>query len=152
MIEAAGYDPLRDLENPADSIFCSHGAGVSIPWDQVPEHMHLESTLDKERKREAAREEAKKGTTPGAGSRPGSAAKSAEAEQELEEIFIRTYGKIERKRPPESRTVLTPEEKKRRKKEENLREYLLVDGYNVIFAWEDLKDLAKDNIDGPGTG
>lgn len=148
VIEAAGYDPLRDLENPADSIFCSHGAGVSIPWDQVPEHMHLESTLDKERKREAAREEAKKGTTPGAGSRPGSAAKSAEAEQELEEIFIRTYGKIERKRPPESRTVLTPEEKKRRKKEENLREYLLVDGYNVIFAWEDLKDLAKDNIDG----
>ena len=148
MIEAAGYDPLRDLENPADSIFCSHGAGVSIPWDQVPEHMHLESTLDKERKREAAREEAKKGTTPGAGSRPGGAAKSVEAEQELEEIFIRTYGKIERKRPPESRTVLTPEEKKRRKKEENLREYLLVDGYNVIFAWEDLKDLAKDNIDG----
>ena len=148
MIEAAGYDPLRDLENPADSIFCSHGAGVSISWDQVPEHMHLESTLDKERKREAAREEAKKGTTPGAGSRPGGAAKSVEAEQELEEIFIRTYGKIERKRPPESRTVLTPEEKKRRKKEENLREYLLVDGYNVIFAWEDLKDLAKDNIDG----
>lgn len=72
---------------------------------------------------------------------------SAEEEKELEEIFIRTYGKVERKMPPESKTVASVPEKRRCKKEDAVQEFLLVDGYNVIFAWDDLKELAKINIE-----
>ncbi|HIW84665.1 MAG TPA: TetM/TetW/TetO/TetS family tetracycline resistance ribosomal protection protein [Candidatus Dorea gallistercoris] len=146
VVAAAGYDPLRDTKNPSDSIFCSHGAGFSVPWDQVKEFMHLESTLEKEQKKkegqDISQEQRRKDRTVAA------VAKSEGEEKELEEIFIRTYGKIERKEPPKASRVIAGEERRRRKKEEKLREYLLVDGYNVIFAWEDLKDLAKDNIDG----
>lgn len=72
---------------------------------------------------------------------------SKEEEKELEEIFIRTYGRIERKTPVGSKTVAGKQEQRQGKKEESVQEYLLVDGYNVIFAWEDLKELAKVNIE-----
>lgn len=146
VVEAAGYDPLRDTDNPSDSIFCSHGAGFSVPWDQVPEYMHIESVLKKEQKKEEGRNISKEKKNGGRSS--AGYAQSKEAEKELEEIFIRTYGKIERKKAPETSRVTARGEAKRRKKEDRLKEYLLVDGYNVIFAWEKLKDLARDNIDG----
>ena len=73
---------------------------------------------------------------------------SREEEKELEEIFIRTYGKVERKLPPSSKTVAgVPKKTRHRKEEEAVMDFLLVDGYNVIFAWEDLKELAKVNIE-----
>ena len=72
---------------------------------------------------------------------------NAKEEKELEEIFIRTYGKIERKTSGLSKTISPEASKKAKKKEEVIQEYLLVDGYNIIFAWDDLKELAKDNIE-----
>ena len=169
VIEAIGYDAERDMENPAGSVFCSHGAGYYVPWDEVPEHMHIESQLARIEAAERQAEEAKMAEkelktagnqNPGAGEKysntcrksnfvgktaPGAGYGSWEEEKELEEIFIRTYGKIERKLSDTTRTVATPVKKK--KSQEHLPEYLLVDGYNVIFAWDELKELAKDSIE-----
>ena len=168
IIAESGYDPEADQENPPGSVFCAHGAGYYVPWDEVPAHMHLENQLEKRKRQKAAlhheneNEEGslikgQSGSLSGTGiSGTGSAETgrnrgavtswSREEEKELEEIFIRTYGKIERKSPG-SRTIMGEPKEKRRKKEENFKEYLLVDGYNVIFAWEDLKELAKVNIE-----
>ena len=145
VLEEAGYDPQSDTENPTGSVFCSHGAGFYVPWDQVPDHMHMESQL---RKREMQEAKLKEYRNTGGGSDRfvKSTGFSRQEEQELEEIFIRTYGKIERKNSPGPRKVISTKEKKEQKREE-IPEYLLVDGYNVIFAWEDLKELAKENIE-----
>ncbi len=147
VIEEIGYDPERDVENPTGSVFCSHGAGFNVPWDKVPEYMHLENQLEKER----ALEEAKKQSEQAARQIPRAARTpkvySRAEEKELEEIFIRTYGKVERKGGLTTQTYESEYAKKQRKKEEAMQEYLLVDGYNVIFAWEELKDLAKVSIE-----
>ena len=145
VVAAMGYDPDRDLENPTGSVFCSHGAGYLVTWDQVEEHMHLESVLRPERQEE---------------SRQAAPAASAPAdfgadEKELQEIFARTYrnsggGKgrnIWRRQSAE--TSYRPGAKA--KETEPLQEYLLVDGYNIIFAWEELRQLAEASIDGART-
>lgn len=147
VIEAAGYDPVQDTDNPPGSVFCAHGAGFYVPWNEVEAYMHIGSQM---------------GNRASAGAGKGSRASSAERdsgagnrgadfldgeEKELEEIFIRTYGKIERKNPPASRRTYTAQPSVKRKAKEAVPEYLLVDGYNVIFAWEDLKELAKENIE-----
>lgn len=145
IMEEKGYDPERDLKNPTGSVFCAHGAGFAVPWNEVPDHMHIESLLAKRaRRKEAEKEAPVKGNEPGR--IRGSKFSKAE-EKELEEIFIRTYGKVERKTPPGSGTVTVKAKKKTHRKEEPVPEYLLVDGYNVIFAWDDLKELAKVNIE-----
>lgn len=157
VIETVGYDPEADLDNPTGSIFCSHGAGFYVPWNEVPEYMHIESQLEKRRRQEeetsaqAGKNPAGRMRKDGLSGNPAGAGKvrtawSPKEEKELEEIFIRTYGKIERK-PIGGRTSVTEEKVKGYEKEEHLNEYLLVDGYNVIFAWEDLKELAKVNIE-----
>lgn len=147
VIEESGYDPERDIENPTGSVFCSHGAGFNVPWDKVPEYMHLENQLEKER----ALEEAKRQSEQAARQMPRAARTpkvySKAEEKELEEIFIRTYGKVERKGGLTPQTYESEYAKKQRKKEEAMQEYLLVDGYNVIFAWEELKELAKVSIE-----
>ena len=145
VLEEAGYDPQSDTENPTGSVFCSHGAGFYVPWNEVPDYMHIESQL---RKRELQDEEKKPDRSySGNNGALKSAGLSRQEEHELEEIFIRTYGKIERKNAPGPRRVISEKEKKEQKSEE-IPEYLLVDGYNIIFAWDELKELAKDNIDG----
>ncbi len=145
IMEEKGYDPERDLKNPTGSVFCAHGAGFAVPWNEVPDHMHIESLLAKRaRRKEAEKEAPVKGNEPGR--IRGSKFSKAE-EKELEEIFIRTYGKVERKTPLGSGTVTVKAMKKTYRKEEPVPEYLLVDGYNVIFAWDDLKELAKVNIE-----
>lgn len=160
IIESIGYDAEHDPDNPPGSVFCAHGAGFYVEWDKVPEYMHIESQL---KKRMQAEEEAEKEKTAVSASTaqrnrteaPASTEKGNKVqtswnpreEKELEEIFIRTYGKIERKTGGAGRTVVGGEQRKHQKKEEKLREYLLVDGYNVIFAWEELKELAKINIE-----
>ena len=144
VIEAKGYDPERDLENPPGSVFCANGAGFAVSWDQVPEYMHIESRLAKESGQYHA------GSAPAVSSYEAKRelSNSRAEEKELEEIFIRTYGKIERRLPPDSKTVAgSPKKREYRKEEEPVQEYLLVDGYNVIFAWEDLKELAQVNIE-----
>lgn len=147
VIEEIAYDPERDIENPTGSVFCSHGAGFNVPWNQVPEYMHLENQLEKERALEEAKRQSEKAArqVPRAARTPGVYSKAAE--KELEEIFIRTYGKVERKGGLTPQTYESEYAKKQRKKEEAMQEYLLVDGYNVIFAWEELKELAKVSIE-----
>ena len=152
VIEEIGYDPEADTENPAGSVFCSHGAGYYVPWNEVFDHMHIESQLKK-------RQEMKKSLTVEKASvrrkdhMTGKKAPSSDGigwnvkeEKELEDIFIRTYGKIERRSVPASQTVVTVDSKPKKHHDDGT-EYLLVDGYNVIFAWDELKELAKDNIE-----
>ena len=164
VIAEIGYDPERDLDNPAGSVFCAHGAGFNVPWSQVPDYMHLENQLEKREAEARAREEARRqeealksdnmtgkketgrGRT-GIGRADHRPSWNAKEEKELEEIFIRTYGKIERKTGNTLKTISADDGRKKQKKEEVIEEYLLVDGYNIIFAWDDLKELAKENIE-----
>ena len=142
----SSYDPELDVENTPDSVFCYHGAGTVIPWYEAASHMHLESCLADERKKQTyvqpAIKEKRERPVPG----------TAEEEKELEEIFARTYGSPRERtgqdhvcREVFGETGKTKPSAYRPK--EKLPEYLLVDGYNVIFAWEELRELARTNID-----
>lgn len=143
VVEALGYDPDRDTANPADSVFCDHGAGVVVKWDQVEERMHLPPCLTLE----PPVEEVPTTTPPVRSSRPGP---SLEQDKELLAIYERTYGKVERNtfrpQPKPARTSL--DEKTYNIQAQNTGpEYLLVDGYNIIHAWDELKELAKTSMD-----
>lgn len=149
IIKASGYDPIQDLDNPPGSIFCSHGAGFYVPWDEVEDHMHIGGRMRSSSSEEAV--ESKTGSAAAAGGGEGNRGSGLSSafgreEKELEEIFIRTYGKVERKSPSAPRTIAAHPAIAKKEKEP-FPEYLLVDGYNVIFAWEDLKELAKENIE-----
>ncbi len=128
VIEATAYDPEADTLNSPDSIFCSHGAGINIKWNEVPNHMHLESVL-----------KPKRDPTPRL--RTGNLDLD---EKELQAIMDREFGPDKRVlyRPPapvQSKEIhLAPPKK----------DYLIVDGYNMIFAWEGLREQAKTDIDG----
>ena len=142
VVSALGYDPERDTDNPADSVFCSHGAGVTVKWDQVRAHMHVDSGL------RLGGEEAPPPETPVRPAERGPAG-SLEQDKELMAIFERTYGKVEQrafqpqKKP--ARTSLDGEKYSIRTQKQG-PEYLLVDGYNVIFAWEELERLARQDV------
>ncbi len=143
--EAVRYDPDADLDNPSGSVFCSHGAGYYVPWDQVKSFMHVESPLGLPRGREKEVRTTQAADT----------AKSRDYygdDGELEEIFNRTFGANKRERYKEQgpkRVVYESRPPVRvTKAEEPAEEYLLVDGYNVIFAWEELRMLAQATIDG----
>ena len=159
VINQIGYDFDLDLQDPAGSVFCSHGAGFTVPWDQVKQYMHVASPLAKLRP-EMMQEEKKPAAAeiPAAESRRGgvgTAGSSYAEDKELEAIFVRTFGEPKRPYPPggDSRRVIRAQgtESRGQKKTaepEPEEEYLLVDGYNIIFAWEELSELAKTNIDG----
>ncbi len=136
VIEKIAYDCDADIANTADSVFCKQGAGFSVPWYQVTEYMHLESIL-------APKTEEIKPVN--------IVRKSAEVydEDELMRIFERTYGKIVRKNHNAMKTPkdYAPKEKVRASAQKIGPGYLLVDGYNVIFAWEELKKIAKDSLE-----
>lgn len=138
VIAASGYDPERDTENPADSVFCSHGAGVVVPWREAASRMHVE---DHVRLREDAPSDPS--PVPARAARP--AAGSLEEDAQLAAIFERTYG------PAQRRELLfrSPKEEKNTAPSgpwKKTPEYLLVDGYNVIFDWPDLKALAAQDL------
>ena len=145
VIEAAGYDPERDLDNSPDSVFCSHGAGFVVKWDQVREHMHIHTGLSlREEEPEPAPQPAP--SAPSAPSVP--AATIFELDKELQAIYERTYGPIKRKDIlPRGEQGQTSWDRRETEPREGEREYLLVDGYNIIFAWEELKKVAQDNLD-----
>ena len=144
IVESYGYDPERDLENPTGSVFCAHGAGYAVPWDEVFDTMHIERQLGS--RKLAKHKDAEQINQPKrSGGYPSSL--SYAEDKELEEIFIRTYGKIERKTTQTAKISVGAEQSAKKEDEQPIQEYLLVDGYNVIFAWEDLKELAKDNIE-----
>ena len=137
IVTAIGYDPERDIENPADSVFCSHGAGVVVPWREAAAHMHVRTGFG----REAPPDEA----PPAAPAKPSKPHDALEEDKELMAIFERTYG------PIRSRSVLParkpPAPKPTASEAEPPEEYLIVDGYNIIFAWDELKKTAQASID-----
>ena len=211
VIAASGYDFDFDLQDPAGSVFCSHGAGFVVPWDEVKQYMHVKSPLKKQLAKEQQERELREANerlqamaadvaagrvpngaaggsaagsgfsgskTSGSGSGSGggissetetSANSSADSssgsrgnggsslsfydDKELQAIFTRTYGEPKRKLASnyDSRTVIRAKNatpvKPVKEKEEPEDEYLLVDGYNIIFAWEELSDLASVSID-----
>ena len=160
VVEAVGYDPEADLENPTGSVFCAHGAGFVVNWDQVEEYMHVESGWNA-----PAGQETKSEKPVTAKNWKEENEKYLATEKELEEIFERTDGPIRKlgEEPPAGRSVKgwkksrrdplegygkSSSDYKQKKTPDGEKEYLLVDGYNIIFAWEDLKELAAVNIDG----
>lgn len=145
VMEVYGYDPERDLENPTGSVFCAHGAGFTVPWNEVPEHMHIENQLEKLRVKENGTRNAEQSMV----RKPqiSNLRKMEEADKELEEIFIRTYGRIERKTENGPKRFAAGTAEKAPKEQKPVKEYLLVDGYNVIHAWPDLKELAQMNFE-----
>lgn len=145
VMEAYGYDPERDLENPTGSVFCAHGAGFAVPWNEVPEYMHIENQLDKLRIKGNGMRNIEQ--IPVKKSQVSNLRKMEEADKELEEIFIRTYGRIERKAENGPKKFSTGTAEKVPKEAKPVKEYLLVDGYNVIHAWPDLKELAQMNFE-----
>ena len=145
VMEAYGYDPERDLENPTGSVFCAHGAGFAVPWNEVPEYMHIENQLDKLRIKENGMRNIEQ--SPVKKSQVSNLRKMEEADKELEEIFIRTYGRIERKAENGPKKFSTGTAERVPKEAKPVKEYLLVDGYNVIHAWPDLKELAQMNFE-----
>lgn len=167
VIGEIGYDSERDLENPTGSVFCAHGAGFVVPWDQMEEYMHLESVLHKN----SGLDEPDAVHTPR--QRPvRELTLSAEEEKEIERMAQASRRKREqvvkkssytfskeKNSPGDSRyreysgyrkgaAVGNRAPGRAEKKQGKRKEYLLVDGYNIIFAWEDLRELAETNIDG----
>ena len=146
VIETLGYDAEKDLENPTGSVFCSHGAGFVVSWDEVKDYMHVESYLDALRKNSGNADEERKVQT--------SYQERWIDTDEIDHILNRTFyansgarvnyykgnssKKTESNASPVVRTY---------KKAEVLEEYLLVDGYNIIYAWEELNTLAQTNMD-----
>lgn len=145
--EARGYDPEADLANPPGSVFCSHGAGYVVPWYEVEEHMHLPLSLGEEKTSE---EEIWK--VEGIKRAPKPADDYFMGEEEVNQIIGKvshSNRKNEKKHPYKKykRVVEAPKSSKPVSKKP-VEKYLLVDGYNIVFAWDELRELAKDNIDG----
>ena len=140
IIAAAGYDPESDLDNSADSVFCAHGAGFNVKWNEVSSYMHLESAL-KERNDDFFE--------PITRQQVSSYRDRLVEDKELMEIFERTYGPIKRDKRTAMYTEKEPASSKKFKASPIPKgpDYLLVDGYNIIFAWDELKKAAEDNLD-----
>ncbi|MGF6375557.1 ribosomal protection tetracycline resistance protein [Clostridiales Family XIII bacterium PM5-7] len=143
VILSRGYDPERDLDHPSSSIFCHQGAGSIVPWDQVEKHMHLESYFAKINKSNDQL--------------PRHSAQSIHYnDKDLEEIFLRTYGQSKRDKNPlrKASKVITPKQKGNLSGSKpsalnnaDAEEILLIDGYNVIFGWDELKELSTLNLE-----
>jgi predicted RNA-binding protein with PIN domain len=132
VIAQYGYDPRRDLEHTPDSVFCSHGAGVSVPWDEVESYMHLEGLSLASPSEPDQQYQLRRGPL-------------SLDDRELQAIFAREFGPSRSAwRPPqvsgkEIEPVSIPQEPR--------RNVLIVDGYNVIFAWDELRTLSQENLD-----
>ena len=138
VIAAIGYDSESDLENPTGSVFCDHGAGFVVPWDEVEKYMHTESYAKRVVRKEIATNSM--GTATSA---------PTIDDNELKAIFERTFGANKKEHHDTSKTVYGAySEPKKTHKQQQLPEVLLVDGYNIIFAWDELKELAEVNIEG----
>ena len=140
VIAAIGYEPEHDLDNPADSVFCAHGAGFVVPWDQVRSHMHVDSGWGKSTRPEQEAAVPQR--------RAMAYRATLEEDAELLKIFERTYGPIKR----DPLAAFRPVQKRERpdfaaEQWETAPEYLLVDGYNIIFAWDELNALSKESLD-----
>ena len=147
VVAARGYDSELDLANPTGSVFCAHGAGFVVDWDEVEEYMHMERTLD-----QTGEEGLAEVTLP---KRRHSSIELTQ--EELDAIYVRTpdpvkqnHGSVtvcakEKDREPGS-AYTDPKWERRRREKEVRQEYLLVDGYNIIFSWEELRELSEKDI------
>lgn len=144
VITARGYIPELDTENPAGSVFCSHGAGFYVDWEDVPSYMHLDSgygLLELPGPKEELQLRTERYQS------------YVADEEELRQIFERTYGPVKRRigdwDAPMRRNYSEkkPDKEYKYNPKVRVKEYLLVDGYNVIFAWKELSELAKINVD-----
>ena len=147
VVAARGYDSELDLANPTGSVFCAHGAGFVVDWDEVEEYMHMERTLD-----QTGEEGLAEVTLP---KRRHSSIELTQ--EELDAIYVRTpdpvkqnHGSVtvyakEKDREPGS-AYADPKWERRRREKEGRQEYLLVDGYNIIFSWEELRELSEKDI------
>lgn len=147
VVAARGYDSELDLANPTGSVFCAHGAGFVVDWDEVEEYMHMERTLD-----QTGEEGLAEVTLP---KRRHSSIELTQ--EELDAIYVRTpdpvkqnHGPVtvcakEKDREPGS-AYTDPKWERRRREKEGRQEYLLVDGYNIIFSWEELRELSEKDI------
>lgn len=155
VIEEMNYDSESDLENPTGSVFCAHGAGFIVPWYEVEDYMHLELQTPMQKQVEEEIPMQKRSPQEA----EAYLKEGVQNEEELRAIFERTYGAVKRERQgwervskrnpnrnPSARSSET-ENTRKEKKREPIKEYLLVDGYNIIFAWEDLNELSKINIE-----
>jgi len=136
VIEKIGYDCDGDILNTADSVFCKQGAGFSVPWEQVTDYMHLDSVLAPKRVEEITPVNVRR-------------KEIVYDEDELVRIFERTYGKIVHKNHNAMKTPkdAAPPKKVRSSAQKEGPGYLLIDGYNIIFAWDFLKEIAKDSLE-----
>lgn len=144
IIERIGYDPEKDIANPTGSVFCAQGAGFIVKWDEVKDYMHLESYLQQEENlsNEASKEQAV--YTEESWISPD------EIDQILSKTFYANQGKksIWKRPKPASKSYYKPEKIDYAVNSQTIKEeYLLVDGYNIIFAWPELKKLAEDDME-----
>ena len=166
VVEESGYDPDADVMNPCASVFCAHGTGFLVPPDLVESYMHVESplSLNGPVEKKDLEEEAKRLERLAKEKTDTSSKKSGRyiADQELEDIFIRTYGPVKNRaklmNDASARTIAAKKKEENQQAAREAREahtgkntpkkdYLLVDGYNIIFSWDDLKTLATTNLD-----
>ena len=167
VIETIGYDPDRDVKNTSDSVFCGHGAGYTVPWYEVEDRMHMPFASRLYEKEEEPDDAA---IIAQAKARAQALKQGPEKkydgygglESDLEEIFVREFGEIKRRLPSQEIRVTDYDRQKRQQeareayqaahpkpgKKKAEKKYFLVDGYNVIFAWEELNEIAKVNLEG----
>ncbi len=156
VIAGLGYDSESDLENPTGSVFCSHGAGFYVKWDEVPQHMHLKSCMEKPVGADT-KDEGESSAYIGKDDWKRRQREAMALDSELEAIMLREFGPMKRRqygsssiryvaggKSVDSGAYYRKHQNKNNKPVEN---YVLVDGYNIIFAWDELKDLAKVSLD-----
>lgn len=146
----SGYDPDGDMENPTGSVFCAHGAGFVVDWDQVEDYMHLESAWGNGGEKT---EPEGLPVTESIRRQRAAEAETYASEEELKAIFERTYGPVKKERGSFEKRVRRSSSDsvsayRPVKKEMPQEQYLLVDGYNIIFSWEDLNELSRVNMEG----
>lgn len=138
IVQRIGYDPERDLLHPTGSVFCAHGAGFEVKWDEVDRMAHL-PLLDFAPKKEAeAPKRILRSVAPGG---------APELEKELLAIFERTYGQIKRRDVLPMMALRSQDKRELLAQMEPAEEFVLVDGYNIIFAWDELKEIGRDSLD-----
>ena len=139
IVQRIGYDPERDLLHPTGSVFCSHGAGFEVKWDEVDRMAHLPLLDFREKEEEAeAPKRIVRSIAPGG---------APELEKELLTIFERTYGQIKRRDVLPMMALRSQDKRELLAQMEPAEEFVLVDGYNIIFAWDELKGIGHDSLD-----
>lgn len=134
--ESFGYDPTRDIENTPDSVFCAHGAGFTVKWNEVYKYQHIENRKEKNEEQPQQR--------------ISSYISSIADDKELMRIFEQTYGKVNISAHKAFKTRKQPQHNPKPQKPQikaDGKDYLLVDGYNIIFAWDRLKKLSEKSLD-----